>query len=579
MFLWKLKMAKNKKQKISAAERRALKKEKKSLKDNNETKGLKKEIDGLPIECHSAENSILPSDAIVGENIKISIGSKLIIENGSLKLTKGNRYGLLGPNGSGKSTFLKCLKHRLIPSDSHLNIIEVSQTFEPGDKTVFQTILETNKPLFEIKSEFDKMENQDEEMTEDELKKFNMILEKLDELDYEKNNSIIRKILTGLGFTNEQIDLPTNSFSGGWQRRIELAKVLYLPSDVILLDEPTNHLDLEAVIWLSNYLPTLSSIMVIVSHSSDFLDEVCNQTIFIVNNQFKQFRGNYNQGKYHLDKENDKIEKEYRKLDKKLKDLSKKHTSKKEKEEYIKKQNLPKKIPFYRVKYPKYQCSDVKGELVKIENLNFSYSDKPLLKDINLNLAMGRRFTIVGKNGSGKSTLLKLIAKQILVDEMIIEHNSVLKIGYYHQHFDSLLPPNETPVSYLLPFMSDEMNIAREPTRSIRQFLGQIKLEGKAHLQKIETLSGGQKARVAWLAMILQKPHLIILDEPTNHMDLEGIEGMIESLDIFNGTLLIVTHDPTLITKLDTELLVLENNTITPWKGSYDDYVEMITEM
>lgn len=573
-------MARNKKQKMTAKEKRSLKKEKKdSKKETLKFKELKKEIDGLPIECHTAENSILPSDAIVGDKIKISIGSKLVIEDGSLKLTSGNRYGLLGPNGSGKSTFLKCLKHRLIPSDPKLNIIEVSQTFQPGKKTVFQTILETNIPLFKIKSEFDEIENLDEEMTDEQLEKFNKISEQLEELDYERNNSIIRKILRGLGFTNEQIDLPTESFSGGWQRRIELAKVLYLPADVILLDEPTNHLDLESVIWLSNYLPTLSSIMVIVSHSSDFLDEVCNQTIFIVNNQFKQFKGTYNQGKYYLDKENEKIEKEYVKLDKKLKELSKKHTSKKEKEEYVKKQNLPKKIPFYKVKYPKYKCSEVKGDLVTIDNMTFSYSDKPLLKNINLNLPIGRRFTLVGKNGAGKSTLLKIIAKQILVDDMEIKHNSVLKIGYYHQHFDTLLPPDETPVSYLLPFMSDEMNIAREPTRSIRQFLGQIKLEGKAHLQKIETLSGGQKARVAWLAMILQKPHLIILDEPTNHMDLEGIEGMIESLEIFNGTLLIVTHDPTLITKLDTELLVLENYTITPWKGSYDDYVERITEI
>lgn len=535
------------------------------------------ELDGVPIEIHCDKNNILPSDAIIANNLTLKMGGKTLLDKSDLKITFNNKYGLLGANGSGKSTLLKCIQDRLIPSDKNIKIIEVEQTFISSEKSIYQTLLETNKELFKLKKIYDELENK--ELEENEVELYYQTCERLDELNFDSNDSLIRKILNGLGFSEEQIMKSTDSFSGGWQRRIALAKVLYLDSDIILLDEPTNHLDLEAVLWLSNFLPTINKTLIIVSHSLEFLNRVCNNTIFIHQNKIKQFRGNYDDGKKQLKLEKDKIKKDYESLERKLKEMSRKNKTKKEKEEYKKSLNLPPRVSEYKVKYPNYQSLEIKGNLVEIENMKFSYNEKKLLENINLKIPMGKRYTIVGKNGSGKSTLLKLISQELKPNNGEININPIVRLGYYHQHFDTLLPEDETPVSYLLNYMSDEMNIAGEFTRSIRKMLGQIKLEGKAHLQEIKTLSGGQKARVAWLAMILKKPHLIILDEPTNHMDLEGIEGMIKSLKNYNGTIISVTHDPTLITKLNSELLVVENNTLNVWKGDYEDYFEYILEI
>lgn len=557
-------------------ERREKRKNKKELRKEEEAlKNIsnKKVIDGLDIICDVSETKDLPVDCIIGKDINIQIGGKRIVEKGEIKITQKNRYGLLGPNGSGKSTLLKCIYNRLIPSNKNLKIIQVEQTFITSKKSVYQTLLETNEELFKLKTKMDEFESR--ELEENEMDEYMETSEKLEELDFDKNDSEIRKILHGLGFTPDQMEKPTESFSGGWQRRIALGKVLYLNSDVVLLDEPTNHLDLEAVIWLSNYLSESDKILIIVSHSADFLDIVCNQTLFLINNKIRQYKGGYSRAKYYLMKDEGSLEKKYKELDRKLREMSSKHKTKKEKEEYVKKLDLPLRMPRYDVIYPKYKCMEIKGNLVKLENVSFSYTEEKLLENINLELKMGRRYTLVGKNGAGKSTLIRILNNELKCNGDIV-YNGALKVGVYNQHFDTLLPEEETPVSYLMEFMSDDMSLGGNHMKSIRQYLGMIKLEGKAHLQKMGTLSGGQKARVAWLAMILQQPHLILLDEPTNHMDLEGIEGMIKSLENFNGSLVIVTHDPTLITKLETELLVLENNTINSWKGDYDDYMERI---
>lgn len=548
---------------------------KKEKEINNKTTNVSAIIDGLDIMCSVDENRQLPNNYIIANKINIQIGNKIILQNAELKLTKGNKYGLIGANGSGKSTIINCIYHNLIPSHKDINIIQVEQTFTPSNKSVYDTLLETNKELYELKLKINYYESKEDDMDDKEIKDYTNLIEKMTELNFSSNDSEIRKILHGFGFSIKEMESPTSSFSGGWQRRISLAKVLYLNSDIILLDEPTNHLDLEAVIWLSNYLSNLNKILVIISHSTDFLEKVCNETIFLCNKELRQYHGNYSKAKKILIKDEETLNKKYKDLEKKLLEMSKKHKTKKEKQEFIKIQNLPEKILRYNVIYPKYKSNELKGNLIKLENIKFSYTNKILLENINLELKMGDRYTLVGRNGSGKSTLLKILNNDLQVDENIIYHPSI-RIGIYNQHFDTILPSEETPLSYLLPLMTNDMTLQGDHTSSIRKYLGMIKLDGKAHLQKIGTLSGGQKSRVAWLSMILKRPHLILLDEPTNHMDLEGIEGMIETLKLFNGCLIIVTHDPTLITQLETELLVLKNNTVSFWEKSYDDYYDKV---
>lgn len=524
------------------------------------------------IECYYDKMESVPLDSIVVKNLTLINSSKLLVEKSDLKITKNNSYGLIGPNGCGKTTLIKCILKRLIKSHEDINIVEVEQTFKSSDETLYNTVLQMNDKLFQTFKKLQILENK--EMSDVELEEYNLLQDKLDELDYNTNESRIKIVLKGLGFQNEDFNRTTNSFSGGWQRRISLAKVLYLNPDILLLDEPTNHLDLESVIWLENYLCDLGNTLIVISHSADFIDEVCNKTIFFLNKKLRTFDGNYSYGLEVIEKEKKLWEKNNDKLNKKIKSV--KNLTKKIKNDLIKEANLPERILRYLVKYPHYQALEMKGNLIDIDNMSFGYiKNKILLENINLKIKMGERYTLVGRNGAGKSTFLKLLIGELEPQKGYIDKHGSLRIGYYHQHFDELLPENINAIDYLLPKMSDHFNFKGNHERSLREYLGRLKLDGKSQKQNIGTLSGGQKSRISWLSMILEKPHLILLDEPTNHLDIETIESMIESLRDYNGSLMVISHDSTLINRLETELILLEDKCFKT-KYNYDDYVKTL---
>lgn len=541
------------------------KKEEPKVEENN-----KKVFDELQVEFEPKSTPAI--DNIVINNLSLHVSKKTLLKNTSLKLTNESRYGLIGHNGSGKSSLIKAISHKLLPIHPELKITSIDQTFIASDDSVFLTVLKMNQDLYQLKITIDKTyENPNSSEDLNELE--NQWLD----LDGDNQEMIIHKILSGLGFNHNMIDMPTNSFSGGWQRRIELAKMLYLKPDILLLDEPTNHLDLEGVLWLMNYLDDYPKIILVTSHSVDFLNSVCNQTIFLENLELRQYKGNYYSAKYLRDKDEDKLKKEHEKLKKKLDEMSKKSKTKKEKTEVIKKTNLPPIVPRYLIKFPNYKASEIKSTLVSLNNVSFSYDkENNIFENINLEINQSCRYTLVGRNGAGKSTLLKLISKKLEPSDGYIISHGGLRIGYYHQHFDTLLPHDETAVSYLEKLLPLEMDFQKNPVRSIRQLLGQIKLDGSSHNKKIEFLSGGEKARVSWLAMIFQQPHLILLDEPTNHLDLDTVEAMIENLKEFNGGIITVTHDPSLITELNSELIIVKDNQIEFFKGNLDDYYQLL---
>jgi len=527
----------------------------------------KKEFEELLVEFEPNSNPAI--DNIIVNNLTLQVSKKTLLKNTSLKLTNNSRYGLIGHNGSGKSSLLKAISNKLIPIHSDLNITSIDQTFIPSSDSVFLTVLKMNQDLYKLKLTLDESYNNPESNND-----LNSLEELWLELDGDNQEMIINKILNGLGFNHHMTDMPTTSFSGGWQRRIELAKMLYLQPDILLLDEPTNHLDLEGVLWLMKYLEDYPKIILVTSHSVDFLNTVCNQTIFLENLQLRQYKGNYYSAKYLRDKDEEKLKEEHEKLKKKINEMKKKSKTNKEKEEEIKKANLSALVPRYNIKFPDYTASEIKSTLVTLENVTFSYpnSENNIFENINLDIKQSSRYTLVGRNGAGKSTLLKLIAEKLEPTIGTVISHGGLKIGYYHQHFDTLLPKDETPVSYLEKQLPPEMDFHKNPVRTIRQLLGQIKLDASSHTKKIEFLSGGEKARVSWLAMIFQQPQLILLDEPTNHLDLDTVEAMIENLKDFNGGIITVTHDPSLITQLESELIIVKDKKIEFFEGDLEDY-------
>jgi ATP-binding cassette subfamily F protein 1 len=524
-----------------------------------------KEIDNLIFDYQP--NTKPSVDNIIVEKLSLFVNKKQLLKETTLKLLPKSRYGLIGHNGSGKSSLLKIIP--FLPISKNLKITQIQQTFIPSDETVFITVMKMNPQVYQLKTQLEELytlEEDNEKLTE--------LEEKWDEINGEKQEMIIKKILFGLGFTEITSNQPTNSFSGGWQRRIELAKMLYLQPDILLLDEPTNHLDLEGVLWLINYLQDYPKILLTTSHSVEFLNQVCNQTIFLENLELRQYKGNYYQAKDLRDLDEKKLKQDHEKLKKKIEEMKNKSKTNQEKEEEIKKANLKALVPRYLVKFPKYQSSEIKSTLIKFEEVNFGYNEDNLIfENLTLEIKQSSRITLVGRNGIGKSTLLKLMKEELVPKTGSIISHSGLRIGYYHQHFDTMLPETETPVSYLEKLLPANLDFRKNPILSIRQYLGELKLDSTSHIKEIGTLSGGEKARVSWLAMIFQQPHLILLDEPTNHLDLETVEAMIESLMKFNGGIVMVTHDPTLITQLESEIFLVENKNITKFEGDLEDLI------
>jgi len=356
-----------------------------------------------------------------------------------------------------------------------------------------------------------------------------------------------------------------------------------------LLDEPTNHLDLNAVIWLNWYLSTWKKSLLVVSHDQGFLNDVCDNIINIEDKKLEYYRGNFHKFTMALKQKKKSKLKEWEKMEKTIKQMRKKSKSKKEVNDFIakkEKEGVTKPEKEYMVSINFEEVGTIGRPVLEIKDVGFEYSpEKKIFKNINFGLDMDSRITLVGKNGAGKSTLMKLLigkeeGKDFLPTKGHIIRKNQLRIGYYHQHFDSELPKDKTPIEYIesvSKFDEEDLN-GKSLYQYIRKQLGSISLEGEAHTKLIGELSGGQKARVALVALILQKPHLLLMDEPTNHLDIESVNGLIDGINNFNGGVFVITHDSELVTRTDCDLWIVENNKLIFFKGEYDDYKDKIIE-
>lgn len=521
------------------------------------------------------------SNMVQVNNFSISINSKKLFDDSELVLAPGNIYGLIGKNGCGKTTLLKMISSRNLPVNEKILILYVEQEIEESEKNPVEILTESNGTFFkqqlrikeieEImeREDFTDMEDSDEIMEE---------YEKLEELMRtivpEVEESKIRKILKGLGFTDEMMEQKSNLFSGGWKMRISLAKALYIEPDLLLLDEPTNHLDLEAVIWLGNYLETVfpqkNKMALVVSHNVGFLNQVSTHTLNIEKGKLVTYRGNYSSYKFNFDKKVRHDEKEWEKLMKK-----KKGKSKKEFEEIVKNSGLVEPDRPYNVNVTFPEISQFRNNVISIDDLKFSYDDKEIFNGISFGMDMESRITLIGKNGIGKSTLLKLIVGEIEPKEGIVIKQNGLRVGYYHQHFENFLPKDKTPIEYLEDSVPEDM-VKDNKMQTVRRYLGSIKLESNAHNSLIQNLSGGQKARVALVGLMFQKPHFILFDEPTNHLDIETVEALIEGLKSYEGGLMVITHESELITNLDSQLWIVKDKKIEFYNNSFEEYCNLL---
>jgi ATP-binding cassette, subfamily F, member 1 len=537
------------------------------------------------------ENFTYTHNSLSLKNFSLSINSKSLFEDTSLVLSYGQRYGLIGKNGYGKSSLLK----NLCLDNEKIRVLYVEQELILDNRTPVQYILDSNIKLKYYQDRvnllYEQLENDQEVFDELQEAETNLA-----SFNPDKEEALIKRILHGLGFDSEMLEKETNLFSGGWQMRISLARSLYLEPDLLLLDEPTNHLDLEAIIWLSDYLQNWKKIAIIVSHNIGFLNNTCSYILNIENKKLVSYKGNYYKFKSALKTKLAEIKKDYDNYEKKLKDIKKKGLTKKQLEEFIKKNQKPRPEKDYLVNMEFFSTKKFSSNIVRCENVSFSYGksttfspktqdlvkfngDNKILDDVSFGLSMDSRVTLVGLNGSGKSTIIKLIMGQINPDSGYVNIRDGVRVGYYSQHFDQHLPFDKTPIEFLTDlYPNEELEENKLKEEIIRGYLGKINLESSAHTKLISELSGGQKARVAFVKLIFEKPHILLLDEPTNHLDIETVEALIDCLETFDGGIMLITHEPEMIERLSSQIWYLDMNKkkIDFRINSYDEYCNLV---
>ncbi|XP_039443524.1 ATP-binding cassette sub-family F member 1 [Culex pipiens pallens] len=523
------------------------------------------------------------------ENFTISAKGNDLFVNANLLIAQGRRYGLVGPNGHGKTTLLRHIANRVFAIPPNIDVLLCEQEVVADENSAVDTVLKADVKRTALLAECKKLEDEIEGGNISLQDKLQEVYNELKAIGADSAEPRARRILAGLGFSRSMQNRATNSFSGGWRMRVSLARALFLEPTLLMLDEPTNHLDLNAVIWLDNYLQTWKKTLLIVSHDQSFLDNVCNEVIHLDNKKLYYYKGNYSMfKKMHVQKRREMI-KEYEKQEKRIKDLkahgqSKKAAEKKQKDNLTRKQEKGKgkaqkandddegpvellaKPKDYIVKFSFPDPPPLQPPVLGLYNVNFNFpNQKPLFINADFGIDMASRVAIVGPNGVGKSTFLKLLVSDLEPCTGEVKRNHRLRIGRFDQHSGEHLTAEESPAEYL-------QRLFNLPYEKSRKALGTFGLASHAHTIKMKDLSGGQKARVALAELCLNAPDVLILDEPTNNLDIESIDALAEAINEYKGGVVIVSHDERLIRETECALYVIEDQTINEVDGDFDDY-------
>lgn len=526
-------------------------------------------------------------------NLSVSFGGEYLFEEISFRLNGGDRVGLIGKNGAGKSTLLKLLSKDMpldsgtiaVEKDIKIGFLRQDIDFEQG-----RTVLEESYQAFEeikaLELKLDEINQQLAERTDYESEGYNQLM--IDLSDATHHYEILggynyqgetEKILQGLGFKREDFDKKTDTFSGGWRMRIELAKLLLQNNDVLLLDEPTNHLDIESIIWLEQFLRNYSGAVVIVSHDKMFLDNVTNRTIEIslgriydYNKPYSQYLVLRNEIKQQQLNAQKNQEKEIQQAERLIEKFRAKSTKASMAQSLIKKLDRIERIEVDQddtsVMSLRFPISVTPGKVVaEIEGLSKNYGDNHVLNDINLLIERDSKTAFVGQNGQGKSTLAKVMVGELEYDgHFKLGHN--VQLGYFAQNQAEYLDGSKT----VLDTMIDSAN---EKNRSkVRDILGSFLFRGDEVEKYVKVLSGGERNRLALAKMLLQPFNVLVMDEPTNHLDIKSKQVLKQALQNFEGTLILVSHDRDFLQGLTNKVYEFKDRNIKEYLGDIDFYLD-----
>ena len=510
-------------------------------------------------------------------------GHKLLVDT-TLSINYKRRYGLVGSNGAGKTTLLRYIfsncgnngAERLISDLNHVLLCEQDFSDTVVDGTVLECVLNSDKEQSLLIKEAKVLES-----GENFNERLNEIYELLNIRGVDSAESNARKILKGLGFSETMHTYPLHRLSGGWRMRVSLARALFLKPEILLLDEPTNHLDLHAIIWLEDYLQRWPKTLIVVSHDQCFLDSVCSDIISIESQTLCYYKGNYSRFKKMFEQKQLKHAKDYEQQQKKIKEL---HNSKTKitqigtsrgrrtpecrdatNERQIPKVHKPHKS-IIKFNFSDPQSLNVNTTVLGMRNLSFGFENEPpLFSNVNFGIELQSRIAIVGPNGVGKSTFLKLLVGSLNPQKGYVQKNHRLHIGVFTQHSTDRLSLQKTAVEYLMGLF----NLSYE---AVRKQLGSFGVPGFAHTLAIADLSGGQKSRLVLAELALMRPDVLILDEPTNNLDIASIQSLIDAINLYKGCVVIVSHNEQLIRDTHCFLYAICNRNIEKVDGSFDDY-------
>ncbi|PKO82343.1 MAG: ABC transporter [Betaproteobacteria bacterium HGW-Betaproteobacteria-13] len=528
------------------------------------------------------------------KSVTLRRSAKVLLDNASVTLNPGEKVGLVGRNGAGKSTLFALLNGTLhedsgdfsIPA--HWRMAQVAQDMPETDQSATDFVIEGDVALLAAQKEVTAAE------AGDDGERMAYAYMALHDAGAHDAQARAQALILGLGFKTTELCNPVNSFSGGWRMRLQLARALMCPSDLLLLDEPTNHLDLDALVWLESWLKRYDGTLVVISHDREFLDAITNVTLHIDNSKLTRYGGNYSTFEDTRAQQMELQQNAYAKQQDKIAHLQKFIQRFKAKASKAKQaQSRVKALDRMERLAPVLASADFTFEfkepvslpnpMLTMEHACFGYpppEDAPagtppttIVRNVSKSVMAGQRIGILGANGQGKSTVVKTVARALKATAGEITEGKGLNIGYFAQQELDVLRPQDNPLEHMVRMAREGLPAGQSGReQDLRNFLGTFNFSGDMVKQAVGTMSGGEKARLVLCMLVWQRPNLLLLDEPTNHLDLATREALAMALNEFEGTVMLVSHDRSLLRSVCDEFWLVSHGGIEPFDGDLDDY-------
>ena len=518
-------------------------------------------------------------------------GTKPLFDKAEATLNPGEKVGLVGPNGAGKTSLFALLMGELqsdagdVDFPSSWRISHVKQETPALERPAIEYAIDGDTRLRALEAELEKLESLPQDTAA------GMRIAELHTALADAGAYTVRsraeQLLSGLGFSMEQMQHNVTTFSGGWRMRLNLVQALMCPSDLLLLDEPTNHLDLDAILWLEDWLKRYTGTLIVISHDRDFLDGIANVILHIDDGKLKRYTGNYSsferQRAEQMTLMQSMIEKQAKRrahLQSYISRFQYKATKARQAQSRIKALEKMEELAPLRAaaefSFEFFEPDSSPNPLLVMNELTAGYSDRdangdivsitPIVKNIQFALQTGERIGLLGVNGAGKSTFIKTVAAELEPLSGKLTTGKGLKIGYFAQHQVEMLRNDESPLWHLMKIAPDTHE------QELRNFLGSFNFHGEMATSPVAPFSGGEKARLALALIVWQRPNLLLLDEPTNHLDLDMREALTEALAQYEGTLLLVSHDRHLLRATTDRFYIVSEGQLKEFDGDLDDY-------